>query len=106
MSKPEIIAYCYANGVIKFRSAKLGLPKGALPIVRGPGKIVREGVSSKARHGYDGKTLLVPGVPEAPDQFAGVEALKQFNAWAVPIIEAQITKGKTATESADTTGET
>ena len=97
-SQPEIFAYCYPNGVIKFRSAKLGLPKGALPIVRGPGKIVREEISSKARHGYDGKTLLVPGVPEAPDQLAGVEALKRFNDWAVPIIEAQIAKGKTAKE--------
>lgn len=95
---PTILAYCYANGVIKFRSAKLGLPKGALPIVKGPGRIIRERISSAARHGYNNKTLLVPGVPEADDRTVAVDALVNWVKWCVPGIETAVKKNQTVNE--------
>ncbi len=96
--KPDITCYCYANGAIKFRSVRLGLPDGALPIVTGPGKIIRERISGVARHGYDGKTLLVPGVPEAVNQMDAVDALLKWKAWCVPPILAAVRKGLTVDE--------
>lgn len=55
-------AFCWASGVIQFAKRK---PKGALLLMRGPARKVRQTITATARHGYDGKTLLVPGVPEA-----------------------------------------
>lgn len=83
----EVMAYCYASGVIKFRSAKLGVPSGALWIATGPGKVIRQEVAVAARRGYDGKTLLVPGVPEAPIQSIALGAFQQWLAWCKPKIE-------------------
>lgn len=70
------------------------LPDGALPIASGPAKTLREFVDSRARHGYrtrlvNGRptkipgteTLLVPGIPEAPDQSAAGDALFAFRQW-------------------------
>lgn len=101
----EIRAYCYANGVIKFRSAKLAMPDGALPIMIGPGKIVRDHIKGAARLGYDNKTLLVPGVPEAPNQLEGVEALKKWKDWVIPKVEEAIDMAEMDTPQPQT-GET
>lgn len=68
-------AYCFADGRILFGSP---LPKGALPIARGPGQKLREIISAIARHGYEPGVLLVPGIPEAADQVRGLAALEQF----------------------------
>lgn len=74
----EIIAYCFASGRIEFGATQ---PKGALPIVSGEEERIRRLIGATARHAYDGETLLVPGVPEAPDQIAGVDALIRFRDW-------------------------
>lgn len=74
----EIVAHCDAGGVIKFGTK---VPRGHLLITRGPDKEVRDLMSRVARLAYDGKTLLVPGVPEAPDQDAGIDALIKFKTW-------------------------
>jgi hypothetical protein len=66
------LAYCYASGHIEFGAR---CPDGALPIVRGDDRRVREFVAGVARHGYDGETLLVPGVPEAENERAALEKL-------------------------------
>lgn len=84
-------AYCYASGQIEFGRK---MPDGALPVARGPAKILRDFIDSRARHGYstklvDGRptkipgteTLLVPGIPEAPDQVAAGDALFAFRKW-------------------------
>jgi imidazoleglycerol phosphate synthase glutamine amidotransferase subunit HisH len=84
-------AYCYASGLIEFGRA---MPDGALPVARGPAKVLRDFIEVRARHGYrteivNGRptkipgteTLLVPGVPEAPDQMAAVDALTAFRKW-------------------------
>lgn len=84
-------AYCWASGLIEFGRK---LPDGALPIASGPSKVLREFVDTRARHGYrthlvNGRptkipgteTLLVPGIPEAPDQAAAGDALFAFRQW-------------------------
>ncbi len=84
-------AYCYASGLIEFGRK---MPSGALPIARGPGAQLRDFIDAKARHGYKTRKvrgrvtkipgtdcLLVPGVPEAPDQLAAVDALLAWREW-------------------------
>lgn len=84
-------AYCFASGHIEFGRS---IPDGALPIARGPAKRLRDFIEPLARHGYqsqtiDGRlakvpgtdTLLVPGIPEAPNQSAALDALEQWLAW-------------------------
>lgn len=99
--------YCYANGVAKFGPR---IPEGALPIdhrtkrqlaaeavrlkksraawAKGTAKSYpaarwKDSMTARLRLGYDGKTLLVPGIPEARDQGEAYEALRKFKAWAV-----------------------
>ncbi|ELH3242151.1 host nuclease inhibitor protein [Salmonella enterica] len=73
--KPTITAYCWASGLIEFGHT---LPEGALPIVTGSEKKVREEVEVLARHAYNGE-LLVPGIPEAASQDEAREALVRFS---------------------------
>lgn len=74
------IAYADARGVIGFGEV---CPKGTLPIIRCKDKEAEDHLAALARLAYDGKTLLVPGIPEAPDQTAGIEALISFQRWVV-----------------------
>lgn len=74
-----MIAYCFADGELQFASR---LPAGALPIARHEG---RKGtadwkrmIKNWCRRSYDGQVYLVPGIPEAPDQMAAVDALSRF----------------------------
>ncbi|ELU8839214.1 host nuclease inhibitor protein [Salmonella enterica] len=73
--KPTITAYCWASGLIEFGYT---LPEGALPIVTGSEKQVRDVVEVLACHAYNGD-LLVPGIPEAASQDEGREALVRFS---------------------------
>ncbi|EAW0307100.1 host nuclease inhibitor protein [Salmonella enterica] len=73
--KSTITAYCWASGLIEFGNT---LPEGALPIVTGSEKRVRDVVEVLARHAYNGD-LLVPGIPEAASQDEGREALVRFS---------------------------
>lgn len=75
------LAYCYASGQIAFGEK---CPSGGLPIVRGPDKKVRDFICGVSRHAYDGETLLVPGIPEAENQMAAVDALQRFIEWIAP----------------------
>ncbi|EJY9246301.1 host nuclease inhibitor protein [Salmonella enterica] len=72
--KPIITAYCWASGLIEFGHT---LPEGALPIITGNEKDVREYVEVLARLDYNGN-LLVPGIPEAPTQHEACDALVRF----------------------------
>jgi hypothetical protein len=80
-------AYCFASGEIGFGPR---MPKGALPIATGPEESLRAAISVSARHAYDGETLLVPGVPEEPDQMKAVDA---FIAWRKAFRPAWVRKG-------------
>ncbi|EKY7765587.1 host nuclease inhibitor protein [Salmonella enterica] len=73
--KSTITAYCWASGLIEFGNT---LPEGALSIVTGSEKQVRDEVTVMARHAYSGD-LLVPGIPEAASQDEGRVALERFS---------------------------
>lgn len=53
-------------------------PKGTLKITTGDGRRIRWILIAIARHAYDGKTLLVPGVPEAKTDLDAMYAVKAF----------------------------
>lgn len=72
VAAPEA-AHVWASGVIEFRAAGAACPEGALPL---PG--TRQEIEGLARQAYDGKTLLVPGVPEAADPSASMDAVFAF----------------------------
>lgn len=83
-AKPRhITAYCWTNGVIGFTTLRRPLvPKGALPIISGPPRRTRDLVTATARHAYDGKTLLVPGIPEADMmKWDKLRKLEEHTAW-------------------------
>lgn len=77
------VAFCYRSGEIDF--SRSSVPDGAIPIVRsrlGVAKL-RDKVAAKARLAYNGG-LLVPGIPEADDDQAALDALERFKARAFP----------------------
>ncbi len=76
-------AYCYASGQIGFARS---VPAGAIQIAMGSPTRLRKAVSAVARLAYDGKTLLVPGVPEAPNQRVAGDALARF----IPEVEKRL----------------
>jgi hypothetical protein len=91
MPSTAIRAYCFASGRIEFGKR---VPKGAIPFARGEELALREYLEPLARHGYrtelvNGRptkipgteTLLVPGIPEASDQHAALDALHSWLQW-------------------------
>lgn len=73
-------AFCDAAGVVEIREGTI-VPDGMLPVFRTRSlRRTREVAEIVCRHAYDGKTLLVPGLPEAKDQAAGLDALLAFRA--------------------------
>lgn len=80
------VAYCFASGHIGFG---VRCPKGALPLVRGPARKVRNFIEPLARLAYDGKTLLVPGLPEAPNQTQALKSLHAFVDWIEPFAKSE-----------------
>jgi hypothetical protein len=71
-------AYCWRTGRIGVGPR---LPKGALPLARGPISLLRQQVSAVSRHGYKKNWFLVPGVPEADTDEAALAAVKHFSGW-------------------------
>lgn len=69
------VAYCYRSGEILIGDL---LPEGALELGRGRGRKFRDVVEVLARHAYDGKTLLVPGIPEADNDAQALKAAEAF----------------------------
>jgi hypothetical protein len=70
-------AFAYRSGEIGFgpKLPRLGL---ALPIASAPKAILMSAVSAVGRHGYEKGVLLVPGIPEAENDDAAVDALLAF----------------------------
>ncbi|WP_205529913.1 hypothetical protein [Agrobacterium deltaense] len=49
-----------------------------MQIVAGHGRRLKRILCACARHAYDGKTLLVPGLPEADNDLQAINAVKAF----------------------------
>lgn len=68
--------YCDAGGILGIGqtvpegSLQLGMIDGTKPSV--------QSVTACCRLAYDNVTYLVPGVPEAPNQIKGIEAMIKF----------------------------
>ena len=67
-------AHAWRTGLIVFRRKGRPCPAGALPLP----DVHRSVIEARARHAYDNKTLLVPGVPEAANDAAALEAFEAF----------------------------
>lgn len=68
--------FCWRDGRIEFGRRS---PRNALPLATGPLRRLRGIVCAKARHAYDGSTLLVPGVPEAETDTDALSAAVDFS---------------------------
>jgi hypothetical protein len=72
-------AYAYRSGHIDFGPR---VPEGALPIGRLSRTFTRKRIEAGARLSRaDNRTLFVPGVPEAPDDSAALEAFEAWLRW-------------------------
>lgn len=85
-------AYSDRNGVIEFDRQ---VPDGRLPIGSSGDQVrLRETVEAIARHAYDGKTLLVPGIPEADSDDQALEALLRFRTLVADRLAGLIVPGQ------------
>lgn len=66
---------CWRSGETEIASR---VPEGAATLMTGPRSRLIKLLSVNARHSYDGKSLLVPGLPEAEDDEAAVRAVQAF----------------------------
>lgn len=74
-------AVCDAQGIVDFYDSN-DVPEGLLVVFHAPSmRRARAVASAVCRHAWDGKTLLVPGIPEAETEADGLEALRKFRAW-------------------------
>ena len=80
------MAFCYRSGEIGFAETVLDRPDGTIRVCASQKSVARLRliVAARARHAYDGQTLLVPGVPEAADDDAAFEAMVRWRNWAFP----------------------
>jgi len=72
------VAFCWESGLIE---TGVAVPKGAILIARGQPKPLENLIAGTARLALDGKTWLVPGIPEAETQDAKVDALATYLSW-------------------------
>lgn len=74
----EMFIYAYRSGQIKIWRK---VPKGALPIAKGPWLKLSRWVEGPARLAKDNETWLVPGVPEAEGDGQAYEAFVKWLDW-------------------------
>lgn len=93
---PRRHAYVWANGVLEFGPLT---PEGALYVgtVYSKAQVRRLQSLCRLAHQPDPKTgqavHLVPGIPEASTQEAGLAALHKWRRWAFPLKEVKIEGG-------------
>lgn len=68
-------AFCDRRGVIEIAAYK---PAGMFPLGKGRAERLTNIIQGIARQAYDGRTWLVPGIPEAETDEEAVEAAKRF----------------------------
>ncbi|MBI1262975.1 MAG: host nuclease inhibitor protein [Rhizobiales bacterium] len=73
-------AFCWRSGLVEFGVV---IPKGARLLACNLDAERRATFETKCRLAYDGRTLLVPGVPEAASAFDAEKAVDRFIKWAV-----------------------
>jgi hypothetical protein len=73
-------AFVYRSGVIKIAPR---CPRGdtALPLAKGPRKVLHNAIAGCARKSYTKGIWLVPGVPEAQSDAAALKAVEAFREW-------------------------
>lgn len=73
------LAYAFRSGQIGFIDGPGSMPDGALCLASGPTELIRDLISGLCRHGYDGVTLLIPGIPESSSDTDAYLAFKRFS---------------------------
>jgi hypothetical protein len=68
---------CWQSGLVEVADDK---PHGAISLMQGARHALERRLITHARHAYDGKSLLVPGVPEAETEAEKLAAVKAFAA--------------------------
>lgn len=69
-------------------------PKDTLKIMKGDGRRIRWVLIACARHAYDGRTLLVPGVPEAATDLEAMKAVKAFEQFLLKSLVAKARRNR------------
>lgn len=73
-------AIAWRSGAIDLHNGRL--PRGAIAMftfrTRRAAVVANRVIEANARHAYDGKTLLVPGIPEASTDDLALDALIAF----------------------------
>lgn len=64
-----------------------GVPDGAIKLTDGDPALLWHAIYGSARLGYDGKTWLVPGIPEAESDDAAVDALISYQKRIIAAVE-------------------
>lgn len=82
-----MLAWCWASGLIEIGEMApedKADGSGCIVFASGPEAFLKGAVTVMAREGQGASTgqLLIPGVPEAEDKIAAVDALKAWVAWA------------------------
>lgn len=77
--EPMYYAYAYRSGVVRIGRR---VPARALLVASCTSRYrLQVAVDMCARMAYDGRTRLVPGVPEATDDTQALDAVDRFGAW-------------------------
>lgn len=76
------VAFCWRTGVIGFASANTPAPEGVIVFATGDEAELKDICQARSRHGYEPDALLVPGIPEAPDDNDALLALQGWCDWA------------------------
>ena len=83
-----MIGYCYASGEIEFCGSHKDVPAGAIAFADNvttrpdlADAAFAALVKTRARRSKDGRSFLVPGIPEAGDQVEAGAALKRWVDW-------------------------
>ena len=85
------VAYTYASGEICIGAE---VPDGALPLGEGTPTEMNNALAGTARKSRTGGLWLVPGIPEADDQGAAMDALLAWEPHFEDVLEDEKAKGE------------
>ncbi len=79
-------AFVWRSGQVKVGDV---VPDGAIEIAEGDDYALRTAIMAVSTRAYDERSYMVPGIPEAEDDDAAMEALLAFQAEVVGRLHAQ-----------------